>query len=380
MVFPVAFAAICVSISLAGPAALGQTFDAAKLREPADLAAKWLVHAGDDPAYARPDFDDSQWTLFDPSTSVTKLFPQTKPDVIWYRLRVKVDPSQTGLALKEFEIARAFEIYVNGEKLIASGRISPFAPYTADARLSRRIPDRLLATGAIVIALRVHISSVEWTTQNPGFDSSNLTIGQERTIYRYDWLSIIGQNALDWLGSLLLASLGLVAIVLYISQRRQTEYLWIFALGALTFLQLPARVITTFQNIPLAWEVAADMLRVFHPYIYVSLYFSFVHQRIGWRWRIFLVFAGIDFSLSALQGVIFPVSVAYQMLESIPYLGLLSVVIPIVLLRHLRRGNREAGILLIPDFLLSLYIYAELVLGTMFQIPVWRSTAIRGST
>jgi phosphoserine phosphatase RsbU/P len=378
MVFPVAFAAICVCIPLAGLDARAQTFDATSLREPADLGAKWLVHAGDDPAYARTDFDDSQWTLFDPSTSITKLFPQTKPDVIWYRLRVKVDRSQTGLALKEFEIARAFEIYVNGEKLIASGRVSPFAPYTADARLSRRIPDRLLATGTLVIALRVHISSVEWTTQNPGFDSSNLTIGQERTIYRYDWLSIIGQNALDWLGSLLLTSLGLVAIVLYISQRRQTEYLWIFALGALTFLQLPARVITTFQNIPMAWEVAADMLRIFHPYIYVSLYFSFVHQRIGWRWRIFLVFAGIDFSLSALQGVIFPVSVAYQMLESIPYLVLLSVVIPIVLVRHLRRGNREAGILLIPDLLLSLYIYAELVLGTMFQIPVWRSAAIQG--
>ena len=90
----------CVCISLAAPAAHSQTFDATRLREPADLGAKWLVHAGDDPAYARPDFDDSQWTLFDPSTSVTKLFPQNRPDVIWYRLRVKVDPTQTGLALK----------------------------------------------------------------------------------------------------------------------------------------------------------------------------------------------------------------------------------------------------------------------------------------
>src|SRR5580658_1602568 len=126
-IFPVAFAAMCTCISMAGVSAHAQAFDATNLREPADLRAKWFVQAGDDPAYARPDFDDSHWTLFDPSTSITKLFPQRKPDVIWYRLRVKVDPSQTGLALKEYNLARAFEIYVNGEKLIASGRISPFA-------------------------------------------------------------------------------------------------------------------------------------------------------------------------------------------------------------------------------------------------------------
>ena len=366
------------AFSLAAPAAHGQTFDATKLREPADLGVKWLVHAGDDPAYAKPDFDDSQWTLFDPSTSINKLFPQTRPDVIWYRLRVKVDPTQTGLALKELELGRAFEIYVNGERLIASGQISPYAPYTLNARVMQRIPDRLLATGSLVIALRVHISSVEWTAQNPGFDASNLTIGQANTLYRYDWLSIIGQNALEWFGQLLLIALGTVALVLYISQRRQTEYLWIFGLGVFNFLQLPIHVLFKFQNVPMAWEVAADMLRLFHPYLWVSLYFSFVGQRIGWRWRIYLGFTGIGFALSALQGSILPAFETLQVLETLPYVVLLSIVTPIVLLKHLRRGNREAGILLIPVILLSLYVYAEVVLGTMFGIPAWRSIAIQG--
>jgi serine phosphatase RsbU (regulator of sigma subunit) len=45
---------------------------------------------------------------------------------------------------------------------------------------------------------------------------------------------------------------------------------------------------------------------------------------------------------------------------------------------HWRRGNREAGILLIPVVLLSLYIYAEFALGTMFQFPAWKDTALRG--
>ena len=203
---PILVATACVRIFLGGLGAQAQTFDASNLRVPVDLGAKWLIHAGDDPAYARADFDDSQWTLFDPSTSITNLFPQNKPTVIWYRLHVKVDPAQTGLALKEYEIGRAFEIYVNGEKLIESGRVSPFGPYSEDARLVRRIPDRMLATGTLLIALRVHISSIDWTAQNPGFDSSNLSIGQQSILYRDDWLSIIGQNALEWLGQLLLIS------------------------------------------------------------------------------------------------------------------------------------------------------------------------------
>ena len=53
-----------------------QTFDATHLREPANLAMKWLVQAGDNPAYASPDFDDSHWTLFDPSSSIESLFPR----------------------------------------------------------------------------------------------------------------------------------------------------------------------------------------------------------------------------------------------------------------------------------------------------------------
>ena len=107
---------------------------------------KWLVQAGDDPAYASPDFDDSHWTLFDPSGSIASLLPH-HPEVVWYRLHVKVDPTQTGLALSEMKLSRAFEIYVNGERLMASGQVVPFVPYTSDARVLARIPDRAAGVG-----------------------------------------------------------------------------------------------------------------------------------------------------------------------------------------------------------------------------------------
>jgi phosphoserine phosphatase RsbU/P len=53
-------------------------------------------------------------------------------------------------------------------------------------------------------------------------------------------------------------------------------------------------------------------------------------------------------------------------------------VIPIVLAVHWRRGNREAGILLIPVVLFSLYVYAEMSFGTLYQFHGTRDLALRG--
>jgi hypothetical protein len=355
--------------------------DVTRLQQPRLLDTTWFVYAGDDPAYSRPDFDDSKWARFDPYNFIPPLVGQSKPDVIWYRIRVKVDPIQTGLALREMMISRAFEVYVNGERLMASGQVSPFVPYTANSRILRRIPDHVLAAGSVLIAIRAHVSKSEWAGgQNPGYYANNLAIGQESTLYLDDWLTIVGQNALEALHRFLLIGLGIVALVLYgASHRRQPEYLWIFALGALTLAQSPVRAITLFHDVPLYWEFVVDLCRLVSPWIFASLYFSFVHQRIGRRWTAILVVAGLANFYSGIAGLYFSFPVSLQLIGNLPVIIILSVVIPIVLAIHFRRGNREAGILLIPAILFSLYVYAEVAVGTMFQFPGTRMLALRVS-
>jgi sigma-B regulation protein RsbU (phosphoserine phosphatase) len=364
-------------IILAAQSGRPQTFDASRLSVPAKLDMKWLAYAGDDPSYARPEFDDSHWAVYDPYISIEALYPQ-RPSVIWYRLHVNVGPAAKGLALSEINISQAFEIYVNGERLIAVGQVSPWIAYTSGARVLARIPDRLSETGALVMALRVHLAPVEWHGQFPGYYASNLMLGQEQTLYRNNWLSIIGENALDWFDRLLVIGLGFVALVLFASQRRQTVYLWIFAVGALVLAELPIPIITTFRNIPVIWEIIGDLPRLASPFIWVSLYFAFVHQKVGWVWRVILIFAGILDTVSGFQQWILPLSLPLQLFTNLPFVTLLSVVVPIVLILHWRRGNREAGILLIPVILFSLYIYAEVGFDVLFQFPAWRQAALRG--
>jgi phosphoserine phosphatase RsbU/P len=354
-----------------------QTADVTSLHEPRFLDMTWLVEPGDNPAYARPDFDDSNWIRFQPDSPITRACTQTQ--VVWYRLHVKTDPTVTGLALSERNISRAFEIYVNGERLIASGKVAPYEPYSSNAWMLARIPDRMVATGSLVIAMRVYISDSEWSTvQDPGFFATNLKIGQYNTLYRDNWLSIIGGNSVAWFDRLLLISLGFVALALFASQRCRPEYLWIFAVGSVTLLESPFPILSAFVNLPAFSQLLSLLPRLASPFLWTSLYFSFVHQRIGVRWRIFLVFAGIMNLVSGLQGLYFSLPGWLAPFVNFPFIALLSVVVPIVLAIHWRRGNREAGILLIPSILFSLYVYTETVLLVMFEFSACREAAIRG--
>jgi len=354
-----------------------QNFDATALHVPKDLDARWRVQGGDDLAYARPDFDDSKWPLFDPYTSLTGMFPRNHPVVVWYRLRVKVDPAQTGLALRELYLSRAFEIYVNGERLIASGQVAPFVPYTFSARLLKRIPDRLLAGGSLLIAMRVHIAPSEWLDSNdPGYFATNLTLGQESVLYRDDWLGVIGENALHWADHLLLIGLGLVALVLFAAQRQNTEYLWIAAVGFIELLETPEPVLAGFYNFPMYWNMVSNLPMLFSPLAWTSLYFSVVHVRIGWKGRVLLAVIGLFNFFATIQNLLLSMPAALQIIFNLPFIFLLAAVIPFVLAVHLRRGNREAGILLIPVLLFSLYIYAKIGLVLLYEFTSLKTMAI----
>ena len=363
----------CVYVSRA----FAQTFDATDLTQPSDLNAKWLIQPGDNLDYARPDFDDSHWQLFDPHTAVDA-FLHARPSIIWYRLHVKVDPGATGLALSEVKLAQAFEIYVNGDLLIRNGSVSPSVPYTLNANVITLIPRPIISTGNVVIAIRVHIASAEWSTQMPGYYSGNLLLGQQTALYNSKWLNVIGENTLAWIDRLLLVGLGFVALVLFAAQRRHDVYLWIAAVGLLTLAEFPVPFITTIRNIHAYWEIIGVLPRLISPYLWVSLYFAFVRQRVTWIWRIILVVAGMGNFIGALQGWALPLPLPLQFFSNLPYMIILSAIIPVVLIIHWRRRNHEAGILLIPAILFSLYIYAEVGCLTLFQFPAWRQTALRG--
>jgi sigma-B regulation protein RsbU (phosphoserine phosphatase) len=374
----VVFAALTMGLHLHAQSSELNLFDATHLHAPSHLKAKWLVRAGDDPSYAQPGFDDSNWAPFDPSTPLTKLYGNERPRIVWYRLRVKFDPVDKDLTLDELGICRAFEIYANGQRLITVGSISPYRPSTYEAHVRARIPQQFMGSGSLIIAMRVHLDPVEWRSGfYPGYYVSNLTLGSESALYSSDWLYVIGNNWLQWLNSSLYLALGVVALVLYSAQRSQREYFWIAVIAALQVVEAPLLILPPIVNIPLYWLICLSVPRLFSPWLWASLYFSFIGQKIGWRWRIYFVIAGIMNGLGGLTNIFAPALTGIQLYTNLPFIALIAGVIPVMLAHRWRKGNREAGILLIPAVLFSLYIYGLIIAGTMFQFQATKDAGTR---
>ena len=93
------------------------------------LDGPWRFHAGDDPAWAAPGFDDSAWEQIETGKDWET---QGHPGLIeygWYRRRVDfpANPPQIDLALYVPYVQDAAEIYYNGEFVGRYGKLPPKA-------------------------------------------------------------------------------------------------------------------------------------------------------------------------------------------------------------------------------------------------------------
>lgn len=371
------FAAFAVALSL-GPgahAAWAQSFDATNLRQPTSLnSATWLVNAGDDPAYARPGFDDSHWTRFNPSASLKTVLP-SRPPIVWYRLHLKVAPEDKGLALSVQGISEAFEVYANGQRILQTGRVSPYESYTVSGMLTQSIADAQVATGSVVLALRVHLAPLDWDLGHPGLSADDLMLGQKDALREHVWLTVIGQNLLNGITNFASFGLGIVALAMFLSERRRLEYLWMSLQFLIPALILPLSLYELFHDVP-AWLDALGNGIGFSGFVFIVLmYFAFLRIPFG-RWiQILVGVAAVGYLValaevaSGRQGLI-AIYVAFM-----PLVILWAGVIPVLLVIHFRRGNREAGILLIPVILLALNLYIEIALGLLSQVPAFAAKA-----
>ncbi|MGH9605648.1 MAG: SpoIIE family protein phosphatase [Terracidiphilus sp.] len=354
-----------------------QTFDATHLTKPTGLDTTWLIQAGDNPSWAQPGFDDSHWTRFNPNTSIKTVFPNSRPQIVWYRLHVKALPSQTDMTLSESSISTAFEIYANGQKIMQAGSVVPFRPAMTQTTLIRPIPAAAIAAGPFVIALRVHLSSLDWTGGIPGLYRGSLIIGPQDALVNSAWLTIIGQNGLDWFTHLAYLGLGIVALALYGAERRRREYLWIFLMALSSVLPLPLELYRLFHAVSAWWFYLETPREVVNLILMVLIYCALLRIPIKRRMQVYLGVAAAGY-------LVFMVCQANSignwlvlLLAVTPYMALLAAVIPGLLIHHWRRGNREAGILLIPAFCYCLTIYTQLVFYVAEQIPPITVSAVR---
>ncbi|SEI77582.1 Signal transduction histidine kinase [Cyclobacterium xiamenense] len=92
---------------------------------PIILNQNWKFHPGDDPSWAHPDFDDSDWSPIDPTTDIHYLTVLRQAEIGWFRLHVTVDSAwlNTPLSMAIFQRG-ASELFLNGKLVQTLGQVS----------------------------------------------------------------------------------------------------------------------------------------------------------------------------------------------------------------------------------------------------------------
>jgi phosphoserine phosphatase RsbU/P len=354
-------------------------FDATALREPTP-AITWLTQVGDDPdgslGWASPSFDDSHWLPFNTETgSLHTLFPNARPKFIWYRLHMKVTPGQQELGFLQNSIGSAFQLFANGEPVMRVGRIEPYRPAYFLAWTVGRIPAEVTASGSVVLAIRMRLSESEWANAYPGFFYNNLLFGQVSVLETEAWFDAIRDSLLRGLDLLIGMALLIGALLLY-SAQREPAYLWLALLSLARFAPTPLFLLGTRWPFPYDWFYYLVPALLFMPYLLARTYLAFVRRPLGWRMNLYLAVAGIALTGDVLINPDY-YSVPLEILIHTPMILLESVILPAILIRQMRRGDRDAGILLVPLWLHGLYYYVRYGAYLAAQIPAIRVPAFQ---
>jgi signal transduction histidine kinase/CheY-like chemotaxis protein/HPt (histidine-containing phosphotransfer) domain-containing protein len=231
-----ASALLALLVSLPGAAAAAD-FTVADLDHPVSLAGSWKRRHGDDPAWARPDLDDSGWEALRVPMGWGRREGGFEP-FTWYRLTVQVGPRGLGPAPEERarlrlgvifgKVDSAYEVFAGGVRLGGVGTLPPDPRMDYDRHAIYPIPEPLIGPdGRLVLALRVWKSPA--TTPHAGGPVDGpYGLGPVDEVVRNDMRSELPELIL----AALFALVGAYHLQLFWRRPALREYLW-FGLVAL---------------------------------------------------------------------------------------------------------------------------------------------------
>ncbi len=182
----------------------------------------WKVHSGDDPRWAAPDFDDSDWESSGPPRNFQTGFS-------WYRRAVTIPAQWKGqkLDIGIAQILEAFEVYVEGERIGGSGVLAPAPMGRFEKHLVFAVPLRASAGTTVHIAIRRwcgrHPVAAAYLTHPPQLGLAELIRTREE-LHGFEYAR---RRLPNLAGGFLLVAVGLVALLWFRERRDHTEYLWL---------------------------------------------------------------------------------------------------------------------------------------------------------
>ncbi|MGA8089852.1 MAG: PP2C family protein-serine/threonine phosphatase [Terracidiphilus sp.] len=333
---------VCAWMCLVATSGLGQSIDASQWHSgTVTLSEGWREHDGDTPAWARVSFDDSGWQTVDLDD-----LGGAEPGWRWYRIHIKLEPGHEHLHLLIAGGLGTYELYLNGARADGADLKSLWGV----TRPTEQIFMPRDEDNDVTIALRTHAPTMYSLWHLPLFLTVAIgtpgAIDNERQALESQRLySAIPSIAIN----LMLVLASIAAFALHRSQRDRKEYLWLgcylFLLGmsnGLLFCAVAGLVPISINTL------LADPLIYFFTIMQIEFTFSFAGQRIGRIWRAYEIALLPMPILAFLQVTSLLSNQLYVSLEAVMILPA-ALLLPVLLLVWFRRGNREAGWLILPS-------------------------------
>jgi hypothetical protein len=301
----------------------------------------WAAHGGDNMAWASSGFDDSAWQTVD-----LEDMGIAQPGWHWYRKHVTVGPAYPEVRFLLQGGEGTYEMYVNGQRVQGAGILSPLAVNRPVERVFKLAND----DGDFEIALRTHVTTGYSAYGFPLFLYVTMggrhVIEYEREALESDRLySVAPSVAINLL--LVLAALG--ALALFASQRTQREYLF---LAIFLFFSGLSNGLWHMQQAGVV-PISANFLFA-DPLVYlivisqIEFTLSFARRRVGIGWRVYECVLLLPILLVPLSWFGY-FSQDNYLLVQVAVTFPSAFLLPGFLAYWYRRGNREAGLLILPS-------------------------------
>jgi len=205
-----------------------QVFDLDKDREQmVALDGLWRFHPGDDPRWADPAFDDSQWPLLSADGGWSDQGYKDMAGTAWYRARILVPRGVGPLAIYVPLIYTSYQLFVDGKLIGGRGGMPPYERAYHNTPVVYVLP-QFDHPHTISIAFRIW-HWPDWATYTSGGLYRGIIIGGKDLVqtrgasadYGTAW-SMVSLSFIAMLETLA----GLAALVLFASRAREKEYLW----------------------------------------------------------------------------------------------------------------------------------------------------------
>jgi len=238
-----------------------QTFSLITGREPVtSLDGMWRFHTGDNPAWARPDFDDSQWPLIRAGESWKAQGYSGYSGYAWYRCRLEVSDGSRPNDLLLATISTGYQVFANGQLIGGEGSAVPSRNESiAFQPVVYSLPQAAAGPQFIHIAIRV------W--YDPAFGlpggllqgsaaGAPIVLARELISDR-DATTVYGVASFGYCVLALLV--GLTTLVLFFSHQEDREYLWFSVLLLASCANVAFGLLANYKSVPLTlWNVYED--------------------------------------------------------------------------------------------------------------------------